>query len=129
MPFLPKSPPGSPGTSRAGMREFGQLTMFYKTNRNWGLLSPSAGKLYHSEYIVPHGYNVTGNGRRDMHSEKDAGNGKKTCGRSYAETLSDKPCGKWAKPPISSGNPKSGNPCFQIWKCSQSINGFEPKGL
>lgn len=30
----------------------------------------SAGKIFHSEYIVPHGYNVTGNGERDMHSER-----------------------------------------------------------
>ncbi len=52
------------------MCELSQLTMFYKINRNWGLLSLSAGKLYYSEYIVSHGYNVTGNGGRDMHSER-----------------------------------------------------------
>lgn len=43
---------------------------FYKTNRNGGMLFPCAGKLYYSEYIVPHGYNVAGNGGRDMHSER-----------------------------------------------------------
>ena len=42
-----------------------QLIMFYKMNRNWGLLFPSAGKLYYSEYIVLYGYNVTGNGERE----------------------------------------------------------------
>ena len=26
-----------------------QLTVFYKTNRNWGLLFLSAGKLFYSE--------------------------------------------------------------------------------
>ena len=56
--------------SKAGMCELSQLTVFYKINRTWGLLFPSAGKLYYSEYIVSHGYNVTGNGGRDMHSER-----------------------------------------------------------
>ncbi len=52
------------------MCELSQLIVFYKINRNWGLLFPSAGKLFYSEYIVPHGYNVAGNGGRDMHSER-----------------------------------------------------------
>ena len=52
------------------MCELSQLTVFYKINRNWGLLFLSAGKLYYSEYIVSHSYNVTGNGERDMHSER-----------------------------------------------------------
>lgn len=52
------------------MCEPSQLTVFYKTNRNWGLLFLSAGKLYYREYIVSYGYNVTGNGERDMHSER-----------------------------------------------------------
>ena len=47
------------------MCEPSQLTMFYKTNRNWGLLSPSAGKLNYREYIVATHYNVTGNGKRE----------------------------------------------------------------
>ncbi len=76
------------------MCEPGQLTVFCKINRNWGLLFLSAGKLYYSEYIVSHGYNVTGNGKRDMHSETDTSNGKKICDRSYAETLSDASCGR-----------------------------------
>lgn len=42
----------------------------FKMNRNRKMPSSGAGKLYYSEYIVPHGYNVTGNGERDMHSEK-----------------------------------------------------------
>lgn len=50
--------------------ELSQLTMFYKINRNWYLLCTSAGKLYYSEYIVSYSYNVTGNGERDMHSER-----------------------------------------------------------
>ena len=52
------------------MCETRHLTMFYKMNRNWGLLFLSAGKLIYSEYIVSYGYNVTGNGERDMHSER-----------------------------------------------------------
>lgn len=52
------------------MCELSQLIVFYKINRNWGLLFLSAGKLCYSEYIVSHGYNVTGNGERDMHSER-----------------------------------------------------------
>jgi len=52
------------------MCELSQFIVFYKINRNWGLLFPSAGKLYHSEYIVSHGYNVAGNGERDTHSER-----------------------------------------------------------
>lgn len=36
-------------TAKAGMCELSQLTVFYKVNRNWGLLSPSAGKLNYSE--------------------------------------------------------------------------------
>ncbi len=52
------------------MCELSQLTVFYKINRNWYLLYTIAGKLYYSEYIVLHGYNVTGNGERDTHSER-----------------------------------------------------------
>lgn len=47
------------------MCEPSQLTVFYKMNRNWGLLSPSAGKLNYSEYTVQYGYNVAGNGGRE----------------------------------------------------------------
>ncbi len=47
------------------MCELSQLTMFYKINRNWGLLFPSAGKLNYSEYTVQYGYNGTGNGKRE----------------------------------------------------------------
>ena len=39
MPFMPKN-----HASRVGMCESSQLTRFYKINRNWELLSPSAGK-------------------------------------------------------------------------------------
>lgn len=47
------------------MCEPGHLTMFYKINRNWELLSLSAGKLKYSEYTVQCGYNVAGNGGRE----------------------------------------------------------------
>ena len=49
MPFMPKSFINKTWISKVGMCELGQLTMFYKMNRNWGLLSLSAGKLYYSE--------------------------------------------------------------------------------
>lgn len=62
MPFMPES---FVKISKAGMCELSQLTVFYKVNRNWGLPFPSAGKIYHSEYIVSYGYNVTGNGERE----------------------------------------------------------------
>ena len=52
------------------MCELSQLTMFYKINRNWYLLCASAGKLNYREYIVITRYNGTGNGIRDMHSER-----------------------------------------------------------
>ena len=52
------------------MCELSQLTMFYKINRNWYLLCASAGKLNYREYIVTARYNGTGNGKRDMHSER-----------------------------------------------------------
>lgn len=45
------------------MCELSQLIVFYKINRNWGLLFPSAGKLYYREYIVTTHYSVTGNGK------------------------------------------------------------------
>lgn len=76
------------------MCELSQLTMFYKINRNWGLLFPIAGKHNYSEYIVSYSYNVAGNGERDMHSEMDVSNGKKICDRSYVEMLRDMSCGK-----------------------------------
>ena len=60
------------------MCELGQLTKFYKVNRNWYLLCASAGKLNYREYIVTTRYNVARNGERDMHSEMDASNGKKS---------------------------------------------------
>lgn len=46
------------------------LTVFYKINRNWYLLCTSAGKQTYREYIVTARYNATGNGNRDMHSER-----------------------------------------------------------
>lgn len=45
------------------MCELSQLIVFYKINRNWGLLFSSAGKLYYREYIVTTHYSITGNGR------------------------------------------------------------------
>ncbi len=106
------------------MCELSQLTVFYKINRNWGLLFPSAGKINHSEYIVSHGYNVAGNGGRDMHSERIS-----VMVRKYAVghmgNLSDMFCGELnhrsAAEPLSL--------VIQIWKCSQSINDFESKDL
>ena len=65
MPSIPKLSMNETRISKAGMCELSQLTVFYKINRNWELLSPSAGKLYYSEYIVSYGYNVTGNGERE----------------------------------------------------------------
>lgn len=52
------------------MYKSSQLMMFYKINRNWYLLCVSAGKLNYREYIVITRYNGTGNGKRDMHSER-----------------------------------------------------------
>ena len=60
------------------MCELSQLTKFYKINRNWYLLCTSAGKLNYREYIVITRYNGTGNGKRDMHSEMDISNDKKS---------------------------------------------------
>ena len=82
------------------------------------------GSFYIVNIIVPHGYNVTGNGKRDMHSETDVSNGKKTCGRSYVETLSDMPYEKnRAKPPISSGYPKSAYADMEVFR--DFVNDFE----
>ena len=69
---------------------------------------------------------MTGNGERDTHSEKDASNGKKICDRSYAETLSDMSCGKGLNHQSAA---ETLSLIIQIWKCSQSVNGFESKGL
>ena len=107
--------------SKAGMCELSQLTVFYKTNRNWGLLSLSAGKLFYSEYIVSYGYNVTGNGGRDMHSERmPAMAGKYTVG--HMGNLSDVSCGKGLNHQ-SAAEPLS--LVCQIWKCSQTVNDSE----
>lgn len=88
------------------MCELSQLIVFYKINRNWGLLFLSAGKLYYSEYIVSHSYNVTGNGERDMHSERISVMIRKYAvghmRKRYVTCLVEE-----TKPPISSGNPKS----------------------
>ena len=88
------------------MCELSQLIVFYKINRNWGSLFPSAGKLYYSEYIVSHGYNVTGNGERDMHSERISVMVRKYAighmWKRYVTGLVEE-----TKPPISNGYPKS----------------------
>lgn len=88
------------------MCEPGQLTMFYKMNRSWGLLFPSAGKQIYSECIVPHGYNAAGNGGRDTHSERMPVMAKKHAA-GHKGNLSDRSFQNKTKPPISSGNPKS----------------------
>ena len=110
---------------KAGMCGPCQPAMFYKVNRNWGLLSPSAGKLYYSEYIVSHGYNVTGNGERECTP--------KGC-RQRQENMRQAVCGNAKRRVRSSGqnHQSAAEPlslAFQIWKCSQSINDFESKGL
>lgn len=88
------------------MCELSQLTIFYKINRNWGLLFLSAGKLNHSEYIVSHGYNVTGNGERDMHSERISVMVRKyAIGHMWKHYMTCLVEG--TKPPISNGTPKS----------------------
>ena len=48
------------------------------------------------------------------------------CGRSYAETLSDMSCGKGLNHQSAA---ETLSLIIQIWKCSESINGFEPEGL
>ncbi len=63
--------------------ELSQLTMFYKINRNWGLLFLSAGKLNYREYIVTTRYNATGNGNRDMHSKRMPAMAEKVKNESY----------------------------------------------
>lgn len=82
-------------------------------NRNWGLLFLSAEKLYYSEYIVITRYNATGNGKRDMHSERIPVMVKKVKNVSYTNVISHKAISlseclvEETKPPISNGYPKS----------------------
>lgn len=93
------------------MCEPSQLTRLYKMNRNWGLLFLIAGKLNYREYIVTTRYNGTGNGKRDMHSERMSVMARKVksqrydCGQVHGESLNTSLIK--TKPPISNGNPKS----------------------
>ena len=110
--------------SRVGMCEPGQLTMFFKTNRNWELLSPSAGKLFYSECIVSYGYNVTGNGKRERTP--------KGC-QQWQENMRQAISGnaKWHVLLLRRNHQSATETLslerlyLQIWKCSQSINGSE----
>ena len=98
--------------------------MFYKINRNWGLLFLSAGKINHSEYIVSHGYNVAGNGERDTHSERIS-----VMVRKYAVGHMGNLSGmSWERLNQRSAA-ETLSLIIQIWKCSESINDFESKGL
>ena len=63
------------------MYETRHLMMFYKMNRNWETPSPSAGKLFYSEYTVQYGYNAAGNGGRECTPKRmPATAGKHTVG-------------------------------------------------
>lgn len=65
---------------------------------------------------------MIGNDGRDMHSERMPAMARKyTAG--HMGNLSGAPLWIQAKPPISSGNPKSGNPDMEVSR--DFVNGFE----